>query len=75
MSASPIARKATGDCVVLYDTTLRDGMQGFGMQLSIEQKLRVARRVDLLGIPYIEAGWPGANPETPGSSRRYSSVP
>ncbi len=66
MSASPASRKANGDGVVLYDTTLRDGMQGFGMQLSIEQKLRIARRVDLLGIPYIEAGWPGANPRDTG---------
>lgn len=55
------AAAATSD-LVLYDTTLRDGMQGYGMQLSLEQKLRVARRLDELGIPYIEGGWPGANP-------------
>ncbi|EQD38220.1 alpha-isopropylmalate/homocitrate synthase family transferase, partial [mine drainage metagenome] len=54
--------RPTSDAVVLYDTTLRDGMQGFGMQLSVEQKLRVAASLDTLGIPYVEAGWPGANP-------------
>ena len=48
--------------VALYDTTLRDGMQGFGLQLSVEQKLRIARRLDDLGVDYVEAGWPGANP-------------
>ncbi len=48
--------------VVLYDTTLRDGMQGFGLQLSVDQKLDLARRLDRLGIPYVEGGWPGANP-------------
>ncbi len=58
MSSTPQLEAA----VVLYDTTLRDGMQGYGMQLSLEQKLRLARRLDDLGIPYVEGGWPGANP-------------
>lgn len=49
--------------VVLYDTTLRDGMQGFGLQLSVVQKLRLARRMDALGVAFVEAGWPGANPK------------
>lgn len=49
--------------VQLYDTTLRDGMQGFGMQLSCRQKVALARRLDDLGIGYVEAGWPGANPK------------
>ncbi|HEY9848514.1 MAG TPA: citramalate synthase [Leptolyngbyaceae cyanobacterium] len=47
----------------LYDTTLRDGTQREGMSLSIEDKLRIAYRLDQLGIPFIEGGWPGANPK------------
>src|SRR5258707_1609230 len=46
-----------------YDTTLRDGMQGEGMSLSAEEKLRVAHRLDELGIDLIEAGFPGSNPK------------
>ncbi len=48
--------------VELYDTTLRDGTQGEGFVLSAEDKLRVARRLDRLGVGYIEGGWPGSNP-------------
>jgi 2-isopropylmalate synthase len=47
----------------LYDTTLRDGTQREGVTLSVEDKLRVARRMDALGVAYIEGGWPGANPK------------
>lgn len=47
----------------LYDTTLRDGTQREGLSVSIEDKLRIARRLDKLGIPFIEGGWPGANPK------------
>jgi 2-isopropylmalate synthase len=47
----------------IYDTTLRDGSQAEGISLSIEDKLRIARRLDELGIPFIEGGWPGANPK------------
>jgi 2-isopropylmalate synthase len=47
----------------LYDTTLRDGTQREGVNLSVEDKLRVARRMDELGVAYIEGGWPGANPK------------
>jgi 2-isopropylmalate synthase len=49
--------------VELYDTTLRDGMQGEGMSLSAEEKLRVAHRLDALGIDLIEAGFPSSNPK------------
>lgn len=49
--------------VWIYDTTLRDGAQREGLALSIEDKLRIARRLDELGIPFIEGGWPGANPK------------
>jgi 2-isopropylmalate synthase len=47
----------------LYDTTLRDGTQREGITLSVEDKLRVARSMDELGVAYIEGGWPGANPK------------
>jgi 2-isopropylmalate synthase len=47
----------------LYDTTLRDGTQREGVSLSVDDKLRVARRMDELGVAYIEGGWPGANPK------------
>jgi 2-isopropylmalate synthase len=49
--------------IELYDTTLRDGMQGEGMSLSAEEKLRVAHRLDELGIDIIEAGFPSSNPK------------
>ena len=49
--------------VHLYDTTLRDGMQGEGMSLSAEEKVRVAHLLDDLGIPFIEAGFPASNPK------------
>jgi 2-isopropylmalate synthase len=51
------------DCPVrIYDTTLRDGCQAYGFSLSVEDKLRVAQRLDALGFAYIEGGWPGSNP-------------
>jgi 2-isopropylmalate synthase len=49
--------------IELYDTTLRDGMQGEGMSLSAQEKLRVAHRLDELGIDLIEAGFPNSNPK------------
>jgi 2-isopropylmalate synthase len=49
--------------VLLYDTTLRDGMQGQGMSLSAQEKARVVRKLDELGIHFIEAGFPGSNPK------------
>src|SRR6476659_4420537 len=47
----------------LYDTTLRDGMQGEGVSLSASEKVSVARRLDELGIHFIEAGFPSSNPK------------
>jgi 2-isopropylmalate synthase len=49
--------------VTIYDCTLRDGMQGEGMSLSVEEKVRVAHVLDSLGIPFIEAGFPASNPK------------
>ena len=51
------------DQVLLYDTTLRDGMQGEGMSLSADEKVRVAHALDSLGIHVIEAGFPSSNPK------------
>ncbi|MCL6431878.1 MAG: citramalate synthase [Anaerolineae bacterium] len=49
--------------VEILDTTLRDGAQAEGISFSLEDKLRIARRLDDLGIHYIEGGWPGSNPK------------
>lgn len=49
--------------VELYDTTLRDGTQGEGISLSVEDKLLIAKRLDRFGIHYIEGGFPGSNPK------------
>src|SRR5688572_24498663 len=49
--------------VQLYDTTLRDGMQGEGMSLSADEKVRVAHALDGLGVHFIEAGFPSSNPK------------
>ncbi len=49
--------------IELYDTTLRDGAQMEGMSLSVEDKLKIARKLDELGVHYIEGGFPGSNPK------------
>ena len=49
--------------VCIYDTTLRDGSQLEGISLTVDDKLRIAEQLDYLGVDYIEAGWPGANPK------------
>ncbi len=47
--------------VEIYDTTLRDGLQAEGFNLSVEDKLKVALKLDELGVHYVEGGWPGSN--------------
>ncbi len=49
--------------VEIYDTTLRDGSQGEGINFSVMDKLRIAGRLDAFGVHYIEGGWPGSNPK------------
>jgi 2-isopropylmalate synthase len=49
--------------VELYDTTLRDGAQSEGISFSVVDKLNIARKLDALGIHFIEGGWPGSNPK------------
>jgi 2-isopropylmalate synthase len=48
--------------VELYDTTLRDGAQRAGLSFSVEDKLKVLHALDSVGVPFVEGGWPGANP-------------
>jgi len=47
--------------VSIFDTTLRDGTQGEGISLSVDDKLKIALKLDELGVQYIEGGWPGSN--------------
>src|SRR6184192_4280494 len=49
--------------VEIYDTTLRDGSQGEGINFSVIDKLRIAEKLDAFGMHYIEGGWPGSNPK------------
>ena len=49
--------------VEVFDTTLRDGLQVEGVSATVDDKLKIARQLDLLGVHFIEGGWPGANPK------------
>ena len=49
--------------VSVLDTTLRDGAQGEGISFSVKDKLRIASKLDELGVAYVEGGWPGSNPK------------
>ena len=49
--------------VLIFDTTLRDGLQVEGVSASVADKLRIAEQLDFLGVHFIEGGWPGANPK------------
>lgn len=53
----------TNRLVEVFDTTLRDGLQVEGVTATVDDKLRIAEQLDLLGVHYIEGGWPGANPK------------
>jgi 2-isopropylmalate synthase len=57
----------------VYDTTLRDGAQQEGLNLSVADKLSIARQLDELGVGYIEGGWPGANPKDTEFFRRAAA--
>ena len=61
--------------ISIYDTTLRDGSQGEGVSFSLEDKLNVARRLDEVGIPFIEGGWPGSNDKDRDFFRAIRDVP
>src|SRR5438093_10791790 len=49
--------------IEIYDTTLRDGAQSEEISYSVEDKLKILRALDRLGVRYVEGGWPGANPK------------
>ncbi len=60
---SPERGGGGGRRVEIYDTTLRDGSQLEGISLTVDDKIRIAEQLDWLGVDFIEAGWPGANPK------------
>ena len=49
--------------ILIYDTTLRDGLGMEGLSLSLQDKLEITKKLDLLGVHYIEGGYPGSNPK------------
>nr|CRH04800.1 2-isopropylmalate synthase/homocitrate synthase [Candidatus Magnetococcus massalia] len=61
--------------IQIYDTTLRDGSQSEDVLFSVQDKLRITRRLDELGVDYIEGGWPGANPKDDDFFREVASHP
>ncbi len=60
--------------IQLYDCTLRDGAQREGLSLTLDDKLRIARMLDRLGIDYVEGGWPGSNPKDIAFFERIDSL-
>jgi 2-isopropylmalate synthase len=69
------ARPAPTSRVEIYDTTLRDGSQQVGLDLTVEDKLRVAAALDALGVDVVEGGWPGSNPKDKEFFARASEIP
>ena len=61
------------EAVEIFDTTLRDGSQFEGIALTADDKLRIAEQLDLLGVHYIEGGWPGSNPRDDEFFRRAAA--
>lgn len=61
--------------ITIYDTTLRDGTQGEGISLSLEDKLKIAAKIDSLGVDYVEGGWPGSNPKDMEFFKRIQNIP
>ena len=59
--------------VLIYDTTLRDGAQGENVYFSVEDKIKIAKKLDELGVDYIEGGWPGSNPKDMEFFRKISN--
>ncbi|HRY29242.1 MAG TPA: citramalate synthase [Elusimicrobiota bacterium] len=60
--------------IQLYDTTLRDGAQGEGVSLTVDDKLKIAVVLDRIGVRYIEGGFPGSNPKDEAFFRRARSL-
>ncbi|VVM06282.1 citramalate synthase [Methylacidimicrobium tartarophylax] len=63
MSSRQKADHGSEAAVTIYDTTLRDGAQGENVHFSLPEKLRIVQKLDEVGVPYIEGGWPGSNPK------------
>ncbi len=63
------------DHIYIYDTTLRDGAQAEGISFSLEDKVKIAQRLDDIGIPFIEGGWPGSNAKDADFFRRMQTIP
>jgi 2-isopropylmalate synthase len=61
--------------IQLYDTTLRDGTQREGISLSCDDKVKIALRLDDIGVDFIEGGWPGSNPKDVDFFRRAKQLP
>src|SRR5215467_13166587 len=61
--------------VEIYDTTLRDGAQQVGLDLTVEDKLRIASALDALGVDVVEGGWPGSNPKDAEFFARANELP
>ncbi|HET9897411.1 MAG TPA: citramalate synthase [Streptosporangiaceae bacterium] len=66
---------ARPEAVEIYDTTLRDGSQQVGLDLTVEDKLRVAAALDALGVDVVEGGWPGSNPKDKEFFARAGELP
>ncbi len=60
--------------IEMYDTTLRDGSQGEGISFSVDDKVRIARRLDEFGMDFIEGGWPGSKPKDEDFFGRMKSI-
>ncbi len=58
----------------IYDTTLRDGTQRSDVSLSLDDKIRIAQKLDDLGVAFIEGGWPGSNPKDVEFFRRAADM-
>lgn len=69
----PSAKQIAG--LEIYDTTLRDGAQAEDVSFSVDDKIRVAQKLDELGVHFIEGGWPGANPKDIEFFRMIKTIP
>ena len=74
-TGSMTVRPDSASTVEMYDTTLRDGSQQVGLDLTVEDKLRVAAALDGLGVDVVEGGWPGSNPKDKEFFARAGELP
>jgi 2-isopropylmalate synthase len=74
-SPTPPAQPGKPEKVEIYDTTLRDGSQQVGLDLTVTDKLHVAAALDALGVDVVEGGWPGSNPKDAEFFARAADLP